>query len=258
MTYLGQETEAHFKGAVDLLRNKNIHVKNSFIEIGIPRTRSQEFLFQRRASCPSIMFSHNQDVFIHEGPYGGARDTPNQGMTPWSGLKIPEVDLGRTVSTPLLEMCHICKDWSAADSDDENQHASDEHADRGQRQPSYSVGSAGHGVPGLVCSPCAFYFSVKGCTNAKACNFCHLCPHGEFKKQKKIKLSGLKDKHRTQKEARKENECERQREAEEHEAPAPVPVPVLSNKRKQDRERHNRNSFGSRNSRAARYVRAGW
>lgn len=49
--------------------------------------------------------------------------------------------------------------------------------------PGISVGSIGHHEG--KCSPCAFFHSGT-CSNGEACNFCHLCPADEFRKQKKI------------------------------------------------------------------------
>jgi hypothetical protein len=46
-----------------------------------------------------------------------------------------------------------------------------------------SAGSSHHRTG--RCKPCAFYHT-KGCQNAKACEFCHLCPPGEKQRRKRL------------------------------------------------------------------------
>lgn len=53
-----------------------------------------------------------------------------------------------------------------------------------------SVGSTGH-LSGR-CSPCAFFHS-RTCANGPMCQFCHLCPPEERKRQKKAKEAKLAD-----------------------------------------------------------------
>jgi len=38
-----------------------------------------------------------------------------------------------------------------------------------------------------TCSPCAHFHSRNGCKNGVSCQFCHLCPPGELKRQQKAK-----------------------------------------------------------------------
>lgn len=47
-----------------------------------------------------------------------------------------------------------------------------------------SAGSSHHRTG--RCKPCAFYHT-KGCQNAKACEFCHLCPPGEKQRRKRLR-----------------------------------------------------------------------
>lgn len=49
-----------------------------------------------------------------------------------------------------------------------------------------SHGSALHGV--AKCRPCAWFWKESGCRNGKDCGHCHLCPDGELKERKKIKM----------------------------------------------------------------------
>ncbi|CAK0883456.1 unnamed protein product, partial [Prorocentrum cordatum] len=44
-------------------------------------------------------------------------------------------------------------------------------------------GSAVHGTGD--CSPCAWFWKKKGCSNGQQCEFCHICPEGELKNRKK-------------------------------------------------------------------------
>lgn len=60
--------------------------------------------------------------------------------------------------------------------------ASSEHAESLQ-DAAFNPGSAVHGTGD--CSPCAWFWKPKGCSNAQQCEFCHLCPAGELKNRKK-------------------------------------------------------------------------
>jgi hypothetical protein len=50
-----------------------------------------------------------------------------------------------------------------------------------------------------LCKPCAWLFKEGGCTNARNCKYCHLCPEGELKTRKKKKLAGIREAEREQK-----------------------------------------------------------
>lgn len=59
-----------------------------------------------------------------------------------------------------------------------------------------SVGSEMHGQieadGGPACQPCAWFYKDSGCTNELACRYCHLCPQGELKNRKKLKIARLR------------------------------------------------------------------
>lgn len=42
------------------------------------------------------------------------------------------------------------------------------------------------------CSPCAWYWKPSGCSNGTGCKFCHLCPEGELKARRKLKLAAMR------------------------------------------------------------------
>jgi len=60
-----------------------------------------------------------------------------------------------------------------------------------------SVGSQQHGTltpdGQPACQPCAWYYKDTGCHNEKACRYCHLCPQGELKNRKKLKIARLRN-----------------------------------------------------------------
>ncbi|CAK0879043.1 unnamed protein product, partial [Prorocentrum cordatum] len=60
-----------------------------------------------------------------------------------------------------------------------------------------SVGSAEHGKTGPdglpVCQPCAWFYKETGCKNGQTCRYCHLCPNGELKNRKKMKIARLRN-----------------------------------------------------------------
>lgn len=60
-----------------------------------------------------------------------------------------------------------------------------------------SVGSAEHGKTGPdgqpVCMPCAWFYKDSGCKNGQTCRYCHLCPNGELKNRKKMKIQRLRN-----------------------------------------------------------------
>lgn len=49
-----------------------------------------------------------------------------------------------------------------------------------------SVGSALHGTG--TCRPCAWLWKPQGCQNGAECRHCHLCPEGEIKARRKVKV----------------------------------------------------------------------
>mmetsp|Transcript_52107 Transcript_52107/g.63815 ORF Transcript_52107/g.63815 Transcript_52107/m.63815 type:complete len:281 (+) Transcript_52107:45-887(+) len=53
-----------------------------------------------------------------------------------------------------------------------------------------SKGSAFH-QQGL-CRPCAWMWKPRGCQNAAICEYCHLCPEGELKHRKKLKIAAIR------------------------------------------------------------------
>eukprot|EP00930_Biecheleria_cincta_P097899 TRINITY_DN89584_c0_g1_i1.p2 TRINITY_DN89584_c0_g1~~TRINITY_DN89584_c0_g1_i1.p2 ORF type:complete len:221 (+),score=26.65 TRINITY_DN89584_c0_g1_i1:52-663(+) len=53
-----------------------------------------------------------------------------------------------------------------------------------------SNGSLSHGAGN--CRPCAWFWKDRGCRNATACTYCHLCPQDELKSRKKAKLDLLR------------------------------------------------------------------
>merc|ERR1711879_892553 len=42
------------------------------------------------------------------------------------------------------------------------------------------------------CNPCAFFWEENGCSNAKSCEFCHLCDAGAKKRRQKAKKASLR------------------------------------------------------------------
>jgi hypothetical protein len=53
-----------------------------------------------------------------------------------------------------------------------------------------SLGSAKHGSGD--CRPCAWFHKPGGCTNARECRHCHLCPEGEIRNRKKTKVTAIR------------------------------------------------------------------
>lgn len=47
-------------------------------------------------------------------------------------------------------------------------------------------GSAGHNHG--ICRPCAYYHKPNGCVNIQNCSYCHVCPAGELKRRKQVKM----------------------------------------------------------------------
>lgn len=59
-----------------------------------------------------------------------------------------------------------------------------------QRQVQTSKGSTLHGTG--TCQPCAWFWKPSSCLNAADCKYCHLCPEGEVKSRKRLKLAALR------------------------------------------------------------------
>lgn len=55
--------------------------------------------------------------------------------------------------------------------------------------PKFSQGSANHPE---FCKPCAWFWKPQGCANGSSCTRCHLCPEGELKIRKRVKVAGLR------------------------------------------------------------------
>jgi len=53
-----------------------------------------------------------------------------------------------------------------------------------------SLGSTLHGSG--MCRPCAWFWKAQGCENGMECRHCHLCPEGEVKGRRKMKVAVLR------------------------------------------------------------------
>eukprot|EP00429_Kryptoperidinium_foliaceum_P058559 CAMPEP_0176077296 /NCGR_PEP_ID=MMETSP0120_2-20121206/38647_1 /TAXON_ID=160619 /ORGANISM="Kryptoperidinium foliaceum, Strain CCMP 1326" /LENGTH=328 /DNA_ID=CAMNT_0017411027 /DNA_START=13 /DNA_END=997 /DNA_ORIENTATION=+ len=53
-----------------------------------------------------------------------------------------------------------------------------------------SAGSAMHGTG--KCKPCAWFWKTTGCQSGLECGYCHLCPEGELKNRKKLKVAAMR------------------------------------------------------------------
>mmetsp|Transcript_29123 Transcript_29123/g.61890 ORF Transcript_29123/g.61890 Transcript_29123/m.61890 type:complete len:673 (+) Transcript_29123:108-2126(+) len=65
-----------------------------------------------------------------------------------------------------------------------------------------SPGSALHGTG--MCKPCGWFWRPGGCGNGKECRHCHLCPEGEIKARRKMKLAVLRSFQQRQQEVLQE------------------------------------------------------
>ncbi|CAE7773527.1 unnamed protein product [Symbiodinium microadriaticum] len=59
-----------------------------------------------------------------------------------------------------------------------------------KQEPLASVGSALHGTGN--CKPCAWFWKPQGCRNGRDCGHCHVCPPGESKMRRQVKLAALR------------------------------------------------------------------
>jgi len=53
-----------------------------------------------------------------------------------------------------------------------------------------SAGSSMHGTG--LCRPCAWLWKPQGCQNGQECRHCHLCPEGELKARRKVKVDVMR------------------------------------------------------------------
>jgi len=53
-----------------------------------------------------------------------------------------------------------------------------------------SAGSAWHSAG--LCRPCAWFWKPRGCGNGADCQHCHICPDGEIKARKKVKMACIR------------------------------------------------------------------
>eukprot|EP00971_Amphidinium_carterae_P104002 2059668-Amphidinium_carterae.1 len=65
-----------------------------------------------------------------------------------------------------------------------------------RRQPQWCVGAQKHATS--ECSPCVWFWKVRGCCNEESCDFCHMCPPGMVKQRKQEKTRRLKAERREQ------------------------------------------------------------
>lgn len=56
--------------------------------------------------------------------------------------------------------------------------------------PVQTPGSALHGTGN--CNPCAWFWKARGCACGVECDYCHVCPEGELKRRKKLKIAEIK------------------------------------------------------------------
>jgi len=55
------------------------------------------------------------------------------------------------------------------------------------KAPETSIGASLHGSG--ECRPCAWFWRPQGCDNGTTCRHCHLCPEGEIKLRRKLRLT---------------------------------------------------------------------
>jgi len=82
--------------------------------------------------------------------------------------------------------------------------SAEDRAKRVAAQAEASSGSADHGSGN--CRPCAWFYKAQGCANGNDCRHCHLCPEGEIKNRKKVKVTTMRTKSSAELEADSPNE----------------------------------------------------
>lgn len=179
----------------------NITTKNSFLHVNVPMRPSIELCLRsvsRSNSCPDLSSYFNEmssswavESSVHcdstdiRQSFSSARLTIQQDL---SGLEVASHSV--TIETESTEYenlqdsdpTKVMLDWCDCEQDD---------FAKKKKVPAMSVGSKNHHLG--ECEPCAFYYSEKECTNGSNCKFCHMCPPGEFKRQKKTKILTVKE-----------------------------------------------------------------
>lgn len=108
--------------------------------------------------------------------------SPPPGLEAPPGLPAPEKPKSPLVGLPLTI---IQPNHTEQEQDGEGSPDADE-AFCADRVPQVSEGAKNHSSG--TCRPCAWFWRPEGCQNGEACYHCHLCPPGELKARKKMKL----------------------------------------------------------------------
>jgi len=70
-----------------------------------------------------------------------------------------------------------------------------------QSGPTASKGSVLHDGQ-AYCRPCAWYWKPRGCSAGGLCDYCHMCPEGELKNRKKLKVACLRMAEKAEKDSK--------------------------------------------------------
>jgi len=115
----------------------------------------------------------------------------------------PEGEIKMRKKAKLVTLRSGSRGLQSASDEAEQQKASEEAEEQAQlqsedspseaRKPTPSAGSAFHFTG--ECRPCAWFWNPRGCQNGRECRHCHLCPEGEIKRRRKLKVEAMqKDK----------------------------------------------------------------
>eukprot|EP00397_Hematodinium_sp_SG-2012_P032945 GEMP01035132.1.p1 GENE.GEMP01035132.1~~GEMP01035132.1.p1 ORF type:complete len:335 (+),score=43.20 GEMP01035132.1:183-1187(+) len=187
--------EETVESSVPEVRNRSIS------DSGTPWTPSRDFDYRNTglASCSRVVCVDEMLGLGGDGRFGGSQGllTPSYHFCTPPVRNSPYSNSHRSVNSDLTMASPLFASPRLRSSYESTPHQVVAEVFRPRKLPTYSAGSESH-YHG-TCSPCAFYYSEKGCTNTSECPFCHLCPQGEFKRKKKIKFFAMRAEKRERK-----------------------------------------------------------
>jgi hypothetical protein len=167
----------------------SVKVKNTFIDgfDGDDEEEEEMPLMTKAKSCPGKAVSPSTSAGT---PVHQAQSMPDADhMSPGSSPRATRRPATMPAVVQAAESGRRISSYPSSGSDEDPMGAA-EIEPLQSRQPCRSRGALLHDRG--QCRPCAWYWKAQGCHLGEECCHCHMCPKGELKARKKIKLVAIR------------------------------------------------------------------
>lgn len=172
--------------AIDNLERSNNKLQSTFdrLSTAMPETSKHDLPF---VPWPA----YGMEIFDN------AEDSTSDIFAPFRGSFVPidlvEASDQQSLDIPCCSPLHMRADPCPSDEEDQSTPQPKIQLPFWAKKPrgdKEAEGSTGHHIG--TCKPCAWFHRPESCMYGDACNFCHLCPEGEIKRRRRIKIKYLR------------------------------------------------------------------